>query len=88
MPTLQKQKKPAPVPPAEQAKPEYIEAQIMGREINPEYLSLRVPDADGNWRKARLRIPRRLSHCFKIHSTVRVAATADPMMFEPFPSIL
>ena len=88
MPTLQKQKKPAPVPPAEQAKPEYIEAQIMGREINPEYLSLRVPDADGNWRKARLRIPRRLSHCFKIHSTVRVRHTADPMMFEPFPTIL
>lgn len=86
MPTLQKEKKPAPVPPV--AKPEYIEAQIMGREINPEYLSLRVPDADGNWRKARLRIPRRLSHCFKIHSTVRVRQTADPMMFEPFPSIL
>lgn len=88
MPTLQKEKKPAPVPPAEQAKPEYIEAQIMGREINPEYLSLRVPDGDAGWRKARLRIPRRLSHCFKIHSTVRVRHTADPMMFEPFPSIL
>lgn len=60
----------------------------MGREINPEFLVLRVPDAELGWRRARLRVPKRFIHCFKKTSTICVRPTDDPMTFEPFPSIL
>lgn len=87
MPTPTKTKKTAPAP-AQEPPAAYIEAQVMGREINPEFLVLRVPDAELGWRRARLRVPKRLIHCFKKTSTIRVRPTDDPMTFEPFPSIL
>lgn len=87
MPTPAKTKKTAPAP-AQEPPAAYIEAQVMGREINPEFLVLRVPDAELGWRRARLRVPKRLIHCFKKTSTIRVRPTDDPMTFEPFPSIL
>lgn len=87
MPTPAKTKKTAPATAQEPPAP-YIEAQVVGREINPLFLVLRVPDAELGWRRARLRVPKRLIHCFKKTSTIRVRPTDDPMTFEPFPSIL
>lgn len=87
MPTIKKEKKPAPAAteaPASPDKPSYIEAQIVSREINPEFLVLRIPDAELGWRRARLRVPRRISHGFKMNSTVRVRPIGGNV-FEPIP---
>ncbi len=86
MPTQKKEKKTPPAP-AQEPLP-YIEAQVMGREINPEFITLRVPDGEQGWRRARMRVPRRLIHAFKATATVRVRPTEDPMTFEPFPAVL
>lgn len=60
----------------------------MGREINPEYLVLRVPDNELGWRRARVRIPKRLVHAFKKTAIIRVRPTDDPMTYEPYPTII
>jgi hypothetical protein len=68
--------------------PEYVTAQIRGKEINPEFLTLAIPDGSGGFTRARMRVPRRLAHAFKTNSVVRVRLTSDPHVVEPFPSIL
>jgi hypothetical protein len=68
--------------------PEYVTAQIRGKEINPEFLTLAIPDGSGGFTRARMRVPKRLAHCFKTNSVVRVRLTSDPHVVEPFPSIL
>lgn len=80
----------APAAPAKQdeVEPAYIEARINGHEINREILRLSVPDGSGGWMLARMRVPKRLAHCFKRNSMVRVRQTADPAIYEPFPTIL
>lgn len=75
-------------PDAETPPPEYVTAQIRGKEINPEFLTLAIPDGVGGFTRARMRVPRRLAHCFKTNSVVRVRLTSDPHVVEPFPSIL
>jgi hypothetical protein len=42
----------------------------------------------GGFTRARMRVPLRLSHCFKKNAVVRVRRTNDPLVVEPFPSIL
>jgi hypothetical protein len=73
-----------PTPPA----PEYINARLLGHELNKQFLTLSVPDGSGGFTRARMRVPLRLSHCFKKNAVVRVRRTKDPLVVEPFPSIL
>jgi hypothetical protein len=73
-----------PTPPA----PEYINARLLGHELNKQFLTLSVPDGSGGFTRARMRVPLRLSHCFKKNAVVRVRRTNDPLVVEPFPSIL
>jgi hypothetical protein len=73
-----------PTPPA----PEYINARLLGHELNKQFLTLSVPDGSGGFTRARMRVPLRLSHCFKKNAVVRVRRTTDPLVVEPFPSIL
>jgi hypothetical protein len=75
-------------PDAETPTPEYVTAQIRGKEINPEFLTLAIPDGSGGFTRARMRVPRRLAHCFKTNAVVQVRLTSDPHVVEPFPSIL
>jgi hypothetical protein len=75
-------------PAANTQPPEYVTAQIRGQEINPEFLTLAIPDGVGGFTRARMRVPRRLAHCFKKNAMVRVRLTSDPHVVEPFPSIL
>jgi len=73
-----------PTPPA----PEYINARLLGHELNKQFLTLSVPDGSGGFTRARMRVPLRLSHCFKKNAIVRVRRTNDPLVVEPFPAIL
>lgn len=73
-----------PTPPA----PEYITARLLGHEINKQFLTLSVPDGVGGFSRVRMRVPLRLAHCFKKNAVVRVRRTDDPLVVEPFPSIL
>jgi hypothetical protein len=74
-------------PPAEPV-PEYITARLLGHEINKEFLTLSIPDGAGGFSRVRMRVARRLAHCFKKNAVVRVRRTDDPLVVEPFPSIL
>lgn len=80
----------APAAPAKQeaVAPAYIEARMIGHEINREILRLSVPDGSGGWMLARMRVSKRLAHCFKKNTLIRVSATADPAFYEAFSSIL
>jgi hypothetical protein len=68
--------------------PEYITARLLGHEINRQFLTLSVPDGVGGFSRVRMRVPLRLAHCFKKNAVVRVRRTDDPLVVEPFPSIL
>jgi hypothetical protein len=79
---------PAQDTPPAQPVPEYITARLLGHEINKQFLTLSVPDGVGGFSRVRMRVPLRLAHCFKKNAVVRVRRTDDPLVVEPFPSIL
>jgi len=74
-------------PPEAETQP-YINARLLGHEINREFLTLSIPNETGGFSRVRMRVPKRLAHFYKKNALIRVTKTADPIVVEPFPSFL
>ena len=85
--TTKKKKNAASAPPEAEEQP-YINARLLGHEINREFLTLSIPNETGGFSRVRMRVPKRLAHFYKKNALIRVTKTADPIVVEPFPSFL